>query len=225
VRDMIPKAPWVQISIDVLDLQKGTRLAGMAEEAGADWVETGTPLITYHGLNAIGAIAGRCKNSPVLADLKAVDGVAKYFREAGRQGARIATVLGFAPDASIREAIRGGKDGGVEVMVDLYALSPDRLGPRAAELQALGVDYLLLHAGGDETAADPGRDPLQGLATIVAAVSIPVGAVTFNADQAVRAVRGGASFVVQGEPLVSAPDGFDQLSRFIRAVKAAGGAP
>jgi hypothetical protein len=45
--------------------------------------------------------------------------------------------------------------------------------------------------------------------------------VTFNADQAVRAVRGGASFVVQGEPLVSAPDGFDQLSRFIQAVKSA----
>ena len=220
----MPKAPWVQISIDVLDLEKGKRLAAMAEEAGADWVEAGTPLITYHGLKAIGAVVGSCKKSPVLADLKATDGVAKYFRESGRQGARIATVLGFAPDASIREAIRGGKEGGVAVMSDLYALGPERLARRAAELQALGVDYLLLHAGGDETAANPGADPLRGLAEVVRAVSIPVGAVTFNAEQAVRAVREGASFVVQGEPLVSAPDGFDQLSRFIRSVKAAGGA-
>jgi 3-keto-L-gulonate-6-phosphate decarboxylase len=218
------KAPWVQISIDVLDLEQGMRLARMAEEAGADWVETGTPLVTYHGLKAIGAIVGSCKKSPVLADLKAVDGVAKYFREAGRQGARIATVLGFVPDASVREAIRGGKEAGVEVMADLYALGAERMARRAAELQVLGVNYLLLHAGGDEMAANPGRDPLLGLAEIVRAVSIPVGAVTFNADQAVRAVRSGASFVVQGEPLVSAPDGFDQLSRFIRSVKAAKGA-
>ena len=217
----MPKAPWVQVSIDVLDLEKGVRLAGMAEAAGADWVETGTPLITYHGLKAIGAVVGACKSSPVLADLKAVDGVAKYFREAGRQGARIATVLGFVPDASIREAIRGGKEAGVEVMADLYAVSAEHLARRASELEALGVNYLLLHAGGDETAANPGRDPLQGLTELIRAVSIPVGTVTFNAEQAVQAVRSGASFVVQGEPLVSAPDGLDQLSRFIRAVKAA----
>jgi 3-hexulose-6-phosphate synthase len=220
----MPNAPWVQISIDVLDLEKGVRLAAMAEEAGADWVEAGTPLITYHGLKAIGAIVGACRKSPVLADLKAVDGVAKYFRESGKQGARIATVLGFVPDASVREAIRGGKEMGVEVMADLYALGLDRLARRAAELQALGVNYLLLHAGGDETALNPGRDPLLGLPELLQAVSIPVGAVTFNAEQAVRAVRGGASFVVQGEPLVSAPDGPAQLSQFIQAVKSAGGA-
>jgi 3-keto-L-gulonate-6-phosphate decarboxylase len=220
----MPKTPWVQISIDVLDLEKGARLGRMAEEAGADWVETGTPLITYHGLNAIGSIVKACRKSPVLADLKAVDGVAKYFREAGKQGARIATVLGFVPDASVREAIRGGKEGKVEVMADLYALGTERLARRAAELQALGVNYLLLHAGGDEMAANPGRDPLHGLAEIVGAVSIPVGAVTFNTDQALRAVRGGASFVIVGEPLVSAPDGLEQLTRFIRAVKSAGAA-
>ena len=217
----MPEVPWVQISIDVLDLDKGARLAAMAEKAGAAWVEAGTPLITYHGLKAIGVIVGACKSSPVLADLKATDGVAKYFRESGRQGAAIATVLGFAPDASIREAIRGGRETGVQVMADLYALSGEQLPRRAAELQAIGVDYLLLHAGGDESASDPDRDPLLGLPEVLRAVSIPVGAVTFNADQATRAVRSGASFVVQGEPLVSAPDGFDQLSRFIRAVKAA----
>ncbi len=220
----MPKAPWVQISIDVLDLDKGARLAAMAEKAGADWVETGTPLITYHGLKAIRTIADACRSSPVLADLKACDGVAKYFRESGRQGARIATVLGFAPDASIREAIRGGREGGVEVMVDLYALPREALGRRASELEKLGVHYLLLHAGGDESAANPGRDPLVGLAEVLGAVTIPVGAVTFNRDQAVRAVRAGASFVVQGEPLVSAADGFEQLSTFIAAVKSARGA-
>jgi 3-hexulose-6-phosphate synthase len=217
----VPKKPWVQVSIDVLDLDKGRQLARMAEEAGADWVEAGTPLIVYHGLPAIGAIVESCRHSPVLADLKAVDGVAKYFREAGRQGAKIATVLGFAPDASIREALRGGREGGAEVMVDLYALDPSVLPRRARELEALGVHYLLLHAGGDAMAADPTRDPQAGLAELVRSVSIPVGAVTFGADQAVRAVQSGASFVVQGEPMVSAPDGLKQLTAFINRVHTA----
>ena len=105
-------------------------------------------------------------------------------------------------------------------MADMYALNRADLARRAAQLEALGVDYLLLHAGGDETAANPSADPLLGLKELVHSVAIPVGAVTFNADLAVRAVRGGASFVVQGEPLVSAPDGLRQLSEFIRKVKA-----
>jgi 3-keto-L-gulonate-6-phosphate decarboxylase len=105
----MPKAPWVQISIDVLELEKGTRLAAMAEEAGADWVETGTPLITYHGLKAIGLIVGACKKSPVLADL--------------------------------------------------YAMDVERLARRAAELQALGVNYLLLHAGGTKWRPTPAAIP------------------------------------------------------------------
>ena len=215
------KKPWVQISIDVLDLEKGRQLAQMAEKAGAGWVEAGTPLITYHGLPAIGAIVGACRQSPVLADLKAVDGGAKYFREAGRQGAKIATVLGFAPDASIREALRGGREAGVEVMVDLYSLDPSIMPRRAKELESLGVHYLLLHAGGDVMAARPDQDPLIGLEALVRTVSIPVGAVTFNAGQAVRAVRAGTSFVVQGEPMVSAADGFQQISDLVARVKSA----
>jgi len=216
----MPKAPWVQVSIDVLDLEEGTRLAAMAEQVGADWVEAGTPLLTYYGLKAIEAIVGVCQTCPVLADLKAVDGVAKYFREAGRQGARMATVLGVAPDASVREAIRGGREAGVEVMGDLYAIAPERLATRAAELEKIGVHYLLLHPGSDETAAHPDRDPLSGLSSVVGAVSIPVGTCTFNTLLGVRAVQSGASFVVQGEPLVSAPDGLEQLSHFIKTVKA-----
>ena len=106
-------------------------------------------------------------------------------------------------------------------MGDLCAISPERLAARATQLEQIGVDYLLLHAGGDETVADPGRDPLAGLTSVVEAVSIPVGAVTFNTEMGVRAVHSGASFVVQGEPLVSAADGLEQLSRFIESVRSA----
>jgi 3-hexulose-6-phosphate synthase len=212
--------PWVQISIDVLDTNRVQAIAKSSEDAGADWVTAGPLLITYYGLEVIRVVTGACRRIPVLADLKATDGVAKYFREAGKQGARIATVLGFVPDASVLEAIGGGKDGSVEVMADMYGIHRSDLPRRARELEALGVDYLLLHPGADEMAADPARDPLSGLRELIGAVSIPVGAIAFDVDQAVEAVAIGASFVVQGQPLAGTPDDLEHLRAFIGVVKA-----
>jgi 3-keto-L-gulonate-6-phosphate decarboxylase len=159
---------------------------------------------------------------PVVADFKAQDGVAKYFREAGRLGASMATVLACAPDGSIKAAIAGGREGHVKVMVDLFALEPEQMAARAAAVESLGVDYFLIHLGHDQANDEPHRTVLDGLDEVVAAVSAPVGISTFTADQAVEAVRRGASFIVQGEPILSAPDALDQLSSFIAQVKAAG---
>src|SRR5512137_3218975 len=103
--------PWVQVAIDAIDLERATALARIAVAAGADWIEAGTPLITFQSVRAIGELARACPGKPILADFKAQDGVAKYFKEAGRQCARIATVLGVVADGSIKAAIQGGKEG------------------------------------------------------------------------------------------------------------------
>lgn len=215
------KRPWVQIAIDALDLEEGRRLARMAVEAGADWIEAGTPLITYEGVRAIAALVRESGGRPVVADFKAQDGVEKYFREAGRQGAQVATVLGIVADASVRAAVRGGKAEGVAVVADLYSIKPEDLGPRARELERLGVDYVMLHLGHDEAREDPKKHALDGLKELVASVTIPVGVGTFTVEEAVEAVKQGASFVVQGNPILSSPDAPRRLAEFIEAVKGA----
>ena len=214
--------PWVQVAIDAIDMERAMTLARMAMAAGADWIEAGTPLITFQSVRAIGALARACPGRPILADFKAQDGVAKYFKEAGRQGASIATILGVVANGSIKTAVRQGKESGVQVVADLYSVPRESLARRARELEALGVDYVMIHLGFDEARDEPARRATGGLEEVVAAVGIPVGVAAFDLADALEAVRKGASFVVQGEPLLSRPDAEKELRAYIAAVKAEG---
>jgi 3-keto-L-gulonate-6-phosphate decarboxylase len=214
------KKPWVQVAIDAIDLEQATAFARMAMAAGADWIEAGTPLITFQSVRAIGVLARACPGKPILADFKAQDGVAKYFKEAGRQGARIATILGVVANGSIKTAVRQGKESGVQVVADLYSVPRQALAQRARELEALGVDCVMIHLGFDEARDEPARRATDGLEEVVAAVKIPVGVAAFELDEALEAVRKGASFVVQGEPLLSRPNAEQELRAYISAVKA-----
>src|ERR1700761_4148117 len=99
-------APVVQVAIDVLNIDAALRLGEAAVKAGADWLEAGTPLITFAGVSAIGALARAFPGVPVLADYKMMDGVRKYVVETANQGGRLATICAVASDASLREAIR-----------------------------------------------------------------------------------------------------------------------
>ena len=212
-------APWIQVAIDARDLATAETFVRTAVAAGADWIEAGTPLIVYEGIEAIRKLAGWSGGRPVVADFKAMDGVEKYFRSAQEMGASVAVVQAAAPDASILAAIEARKACGIEVMVDLMGLD-DRAG-RAAECEAFGADYLMVHLGHDEARADPTKHVLDGLDEVVAAVSKPVGISTFTSEEAVEAVRRGASFIIQGEPILSSPDRDVRMARFVEAVKGA----
>ena len=213
--------PWVQVAIDTLNLEDGIKLARLAVRAGADWIEAGTPLIVFEGIRSIRALAGVSNGRPIVADFKAQDGTEKYFIEAGRQGAKIATVLGVVADASVLSAVRGGRKAGVEVAADMYSVKTEDLGRRAFELQEIGVDYIMLHLGHDEAQADTSLDCLDGLEEILSSVSLPVGVGTFGIEEAVEAVKRGASFVVQGNPILSSNNAETRLAEFIEAVKGA----
>src|SRR6187399_1063455 len=113
------KPPVVQVAIDVLTLDDALRIAEAAVKAGVDWLEAGTPLITFAGVRAIGELARAFPGVPVLADYKMMDGVRKYVVETAKQGGQVATICAVASDASIREAVRAGQDSGVAVISDL----------------------------------------------------------------------------------------------------------
>jgi thiamine monophosphate synthase len=83
------------------------------------------------------------------------------------------------------------------------------------------VDYLMIHLGFDESKDEPGKHATDGLEEVVEAVQIPVGVGTFTVEEAVEAIRKGASFVVQGEPLLSDANAEKKLRDFIEAVRSA----
>lgn len=211
--------PVVQVAIDVLNVDDALRIAEAALKAGVDWLEVGTPLVTFAGVNAIGALAREFPGVPVLADYKMMDGVRKYVVETGKQGGRIATICSVASDASIREAVRASNDSGVLLISDLYA-APD-VGQRASELEAMGVDSVYVHWGADQRNEDPDRDPLLDLAKAVERVQIPVGVGTFSVEHGVRAFQEGASIAVIGVPLIQAQDVEGALRKYVELSKSA----
>lgn len=194
------RGPIIQAAIDVLTIDEALRIAEACVKAGVDWIEAGTPLITFAGVGAIGALARAFPETPVLADYKMMDGVRKYVAETARQGGRLATICAVASDASIREAVRAANEHGITLISDLYA-APDVAG-RAVELREMGVHSVYVHWGADQRKEDPDRDPLWDLHGVVLHTHLPVGVGTFSVEDGVRAFQTGADIVVIGVPLI-----------------------
>jgi 3-hexulose-6-phosphate synthase len=211
--------PIVQVAIDVLHIDEALRVAEAAVRAGVDWLEVGTPLVTFAGTAAIGAVARAFPEKPVLADYKTMDGARKYVLETKAQGGHLSTVCAQAADATVRAAVEAGREADISVVCDLIN-APDVPG-RAAEVEAMGVDAVYIHWGADQKAADPTRDPHRDLAAVVERVSVPVGIATWSVEDAVRAIGLGAGILVIGYPIIGQPDMEDGLRRYVDAVKSA----
>jgi 3-hexulose-6-phosphate synthase len=184
-----------------------------------DWLEAGTPLITFAGTSCIGALSRAFPQMPILADYKAMDGVRKYVLETAKQGGHIATVCAVASDASIRTAVQAGQDAQIAIISDLYA-APD-VPQRAAQVEAMGVDSLYVHWGADQRAADPDHDPQADLRPVIERVRVPVGVATFSVEDGIRAFRQGAAIAVIGVPLIQETDVEGALRDYVERAKAA----
>jgi 3-hexulose-6-phosphate synthase len=215
--------PIIQVSVDVPTTEEALAIAGMALRAGVDWLEVGTPLILYSGLPATAAMAKAYPGTPIFADVKIVDGAKKYVVSAAEHGAHYVSICGVASDASIRQAIAGGRETGIKVVVDLYA-SPDPV-TRARQVVDWGADLVYVHYGGDSHAENPdGDDTARVIPLVKAAVPVPVGVVSFDVPTAVASVEAGADIVLIGHPYLRGPQAEAMLSDYVQRVKAAGAA-
>lgn len=210
--------PVIQIALDYPTTDEAIAMAQVGIEAGVDWLEAGTPLIVCEGIRAIGALARAYPTHPVLADYKTMDSGWKNVERTLQQGGRIMTVCANAPDETIQSAIAEGKRTGIWVVADTIGVKDQAA--RARRCQEWGVNIVYLHYGADQRKADAGRDSTQWLDEVLDAVSIPVGVGCFGVDDAVRAVRKGAEYVVIGHPLISAADPLAELRRFVTEVRA-----
>ncbi len=199
--------PIVQLSLDLTSVDEALRLAEIGVRAGVDWLEAGTPLILAEGLRAVQALHTRFPNHPIVADLKTMDGGYLEAEMMAQAGASLVVVMGVAHPATIRAVVRAARDYGIQVMGDIMA-APDKVAC-AQMLEANGVDYIIVHTGFDERHETPGLSPLDDLAAITAAVSIPVQAVGgLTVEQLVRLPALAAPLVVIGAPLAIADTAF-----------------
>jgi 3-hexulose-6-phosphate synthase len=195
----------VQLSLDLIDLEEACRTAAMALRAGVDWLEAGTPLILADGARAVRELRTRFPETPIVADLKIMDGGWLEAELMANAGANMVVVMGQAHEETIELVVKAGRDMGVKVMGDNMAM-PDPVAG-AKRLEDLGCDYIIHHIGYDMRTLRRSRGqhaptPLDRLREIVAAVSVPVQAVGgLTLEQATDTPSYGAPLVVIGAPL------------------------
>lgn len=214
--------PIVQISLDVTTIGEALETAELAVRAGVDWLEAGTPLILAEGLNGIRALRSRFPETPIVADLKTMDGGYLEAEMMAKAGANYVVVMARAHEETIKVVCKAGKDYGVGVMGDNLGC-PDMVAG-AKWLQDLGCDFIIHHIGYDERRGIAARGekaptPLDQLREVVAAVDIPVQAVGgMSIDQAIESPTYGAPLVVIGAPLAINPDRFERAGGNLETV-------
>jgi 3-hexulose-6-phosphate synthase len=195
----------VQISLDLIDLAEAVRTADMAMRCGVDWLEVGTPLIIAEGMRGVRELRARYPETPIVADLKTMDGGWLEAEMMAKAGASMVVVMGQAHPETVELVAKAGRDFGVKVMGDNMAMPDPVEGSR--RLEELGCDYVIHHIGFDmrnlrrerSLSAPP---VLDRLTEVVRAVGVPVQAVGgLSIEQAINTPRYGAPLVVIGAPL------------------------
>jgi 3-hexulose-6-phosphate synthase len=198
---------YTQVSLDVASVEEALAIATIAERAGIDWLEAGTPLLLSEGMHSVRALRERFPHMPIIADMKMMDGGYGEAELAAKAGATHVVVMARAHAETVRCAVQAGKDYGLVVMGD-NVVWEDRVAG-AQWLYELGCDYIVHHVGYDERRGIAARgerppSPLDELEAIAKSVPIPVQAVGgLSIEEAIQTPKLGAASVVLGAPLVT----------------------
>jgi len=150
----------VQISLDITTIPEALETAAMAMRAGVDWLEAGTPLIIAEGMNGVRELRKSFPNTPIVADLKTMDGGYLEAVLMAKAGATHIVVMERAHPETIKVVVKAGRDLGIKIMGDNLG-APDMVAA-AKRLEDLGCDYIIHHIGYDERrgiVASGGRCP------------------------------------------------------------------
>src|SRR5438105_11607143 len=137
--------PILQLSLDLTSIEEALHVAEIGVRAGVDWLEACTPLILAEGLHGVRALRAAFPDTPIVADLKTMDGGYLEAEMMAKAGATHVVVMARAHPATIKQVVQCGKDYGIQVMGDNLGC-PD-MAAGAKRLEDLGCDYVIHHIG------------------------------------------------------------------------------
>ncbi len=206
----------VFVSLDMVELGRAVRIALEAWSAGIRHIEVGTPLIKAEGVRAIRVLREALPEVVIFADTKTADVGSLEARMALEAGANIMSVLGAAPDATIRSAVEAARELGGTVLVDSLGLG-DRVVERARVASRLGAGMICLHTGVDE-----GVFSDEGLLTELRGLGVKVGAAGGLDPEGVSRLVGLADFVMVGRYITGSEDPGKAAARVLEAARGPG---
>ncbi|MGG1517638.1 3-hexulose-6-phosphate synthase [Paenibacillus oryzisoli] len=206
----------LQLALDLVDI---TGAKEVIAEVGAyvDIVEIGTPVVINEGLRAVKEIKQAFPHLQVLADLKIMDAGGYEVMKASEAGADIITVLGVSDDATIRGAVAEARKQNKQIMVDM--INVKNIEQRAAEVDALEVDYICVHSGYDHQAE--GKNSFEELHAIKRVVKRAKTAIAggIKLDTLPEVIEAKPDLVIVGGGITSHPDKKSAASRMQQLVK------
>jgi 3-hexulose-6-phosphate synthase len=134
----------LQVALDRLALEDAIRLAKSVAPY-ADYIEVGTSLTKEFGVESVERMCQALPEARILADIKTNDEARYEFELYYAAGADIATVMGSAPDATIKTCLDVARERNRQVMIDLLETSDER--QRA--LLAFGEAIFVVHISKD----------------------------------------------------------------------------
>ncbi|WP_313894053.1 3-hexulose-6-phosphate synthase [Psychrobacillus sp.] len=135
----------IQLALDRMAIEDCINLVEKTEKY-IDWIEVGTGVIKEYGMTAVRELNVRFPDKTIVADMKTCDAGKHESIQAFKSGANITTVMGFAPNATIKQCLEVATEYGGEVMIDLLGIEN---ADRVKEIYTLGARLFCLHVGKD----------------------------------------------------------------------------
>ncbi|HET7375978.1 MAG TPA: 3-hexulose-6-phosphate synthase [Anaerolineae bacterium] len=169
-----------------------------------DIAEVGTPLIYRDGMAAVSRIRQAYPDITLTADLKIMDAGREEALIAFEAGSDIVTILGVAPDPTIRHATAVAAGLGKAVMADMMQVLD--MSVRGRELHQMGCRYLCLHTAYDLQKTNPisGSYLLQLQAELAGIPFAIAGGINLKNIDSVLAIR--PEIIIVGSAITRAPD-------------------
>jgi 3-hexulose-6-phosphate synthase len=206
---------FLQLALDTISVDDAVRLLPSLL-ASVDIVEAGTPMIKREGIGAVTRLREVAQGKLMVADMKTMDAGEYEAGLAFDAGADLITVLACASDATIAAAVSAAERRGKQVVADLMGVADKPA--RARELESLGVAYLGIHAGTDESRMGK-SGPAGDLAAVAVATNLPLyvagGISPATIDEVLKS---NPAIVVVGSAITGAADPAEVAATLKRAI-------
>lgn len=111
-----------------------------------DIVEIGYPVLVTYGLTLVNEVHRHYPDMPLCVDAKVFHGGTGVTTRCFEAGATYVSVLAAAPDPVISKMVEKASRHGGKIVCDM-AIPPRLVAQRSAEVEELGVDYVMVPTG------------------------------------------------------------------------------